>query len=88
MIYNLAYIYKFELKTTQVMEYMKPRPLNGTPKKASSAAAFIKKSEQPFLNKDSLDWLDSRLAFQSYVHGQAHNMFSRIFPSTNFFSSK
>ena len=66
----------------QVMEYMKPRPLNGTPKKASSAAAFIKKSEQPFLNKDSLDWLDSRLAFQSYVHGQAHNMFSQIFPST------
>jgi len=52
----------------QVMEYMKPRPLNGTPT-ASSAAAFIKKSEQPFLNKDSLDWLDSRLAFQSYVHG-------------------
>ena len=39
------------------------------PQKASSAAAFIKKSEQPFLNKDSLDWLDSQLAVQSYVHG-------------------
>merc|ERR1719418_390178 len=44
------------------MEYMKPRPLNGTtPNKPSS-----QKSQQPFLSKDSLD---SRLAFQSYVHG-------------------
>jgi len=50
-----------------VLDYMKPRPLSGSASKAQKQIP-LKKSE-PFLSKDSLDLLESRLAFQSYIHG-------------------
>jgi len=51
-----------------VLEYMKPRPLNMTTGKQITCSKGITKLE-PFLNKDSLDQLESRLASQSYIHG-------------------
>merc|ERR1711962_1738306 len=56
-----------------VLDYMKPRPLSGSPTKVSSKQNPPKKSE-PFLSKESLDLLESQLASQSYIHGSSNGM--------------
>jgi len=50
-----------------VLDYMKPRPLSGSNTKIQKQ--IPSKRSEPFLNKVSLDLLESRLASQSYVYG-------------------